>query len=76
MASNHPVSLNKRAGANSSPITVAEAQDVVEDIAALNGIITEELRQRAEGPKGDRDIKRLIASNSNLKTIASNATQR
>ena len=74
MTSNHPISINDLVGSNISPVAVEEAKAVVEDIAALNGVFTDKLLQRAEGPQGDRDIKRLIASNSNLKTIASNAT--
>jgi len=76
MAWNHSESINHRAEFNISPIAVEEARAVVEDIAALNGMFTDELLHRAEGPQGDRDIRRLIASNTNLKIIASKATHR
>lgn len=72
MISTSPVPVNL-VGSNSPPVTVREAKAVVEDIAALNGVFSDELLQRAVG---DMDIKRLIESNSNLKTIANNATHK
>jgi len=72
MISINPISVNM-GGSNSLSVTVKEAKAVVEDIATLNGVFSDELIQRAEG---DRDIKRLIESNSNLKSIANNATHK
>jgi hypothetical protein len=76
MASNLFISADHLAESHASTAAVKEAQAVVEDIAALNGVFTPALLVRGEGPNCDKDIKRLVASNTNLKKIASEATHK